>query len=582
MSTAIHVKQPSGLGEIPTGRMAAFFRERGALLLLGLFVSFLVVSAVYWMEANTAPPAWDQSWYLETSERLWTTLRVQGFVAFLDAVAHAFSGIKAPLISLLPLPFYFTIGHGKLAVELTLLVIIVLFSLILFKLVRVIAGPWQALIAVIVTNTMPLVLGLSREFLVEYGLMTLVTLWMLLLIGSRGFRVMRSNIGLGIVSGLGLLMKANFPLYVFGPAAFVLYRRWREDGFDAKTWGRDLGVVAIIGLLIAGIWYAPNFLQVFGFAFSATFGQLSLDYSIRASSADPLTAFLSAVGEYWTVVINLAASTYYAIIFAAALLCSIVLIVLSKRLKHNLPERAIRHDGSVLLLLWFILPFFVSTLSNNKDYRYVLPALPALGIGIALLLFRALPWRRVRAFVLPLLLVFPFVLFINITFPQISLPYIANQRWIFLSNNLSYAHRPVNQTWPHLEIINAVLADAKKHDPMIGPSRLQRVLLVVDLNYYNQNNFSYYSAYLNAPLIFSALLTRDEEEWRERRDYLLHSEYALTKETGDQGPPFTIFMNARIREELANGTLAFVPVTRFRLPDGSDSILYRNTKVIKP
>jgi len=107
-------------------------------------------------------------------------------------------------------------------------------------------------------------------------------------------------------------------------------------------------------------------------------------------------------------------------------------------------------------------------------------------------------------------------------------------------------------------------------------------MLLVDLDYYNMYNFGYYSAYVNAPLIFSVLVTRNYKDWLDRRDYLLESEYALTKETGDLGPPSTTYMDPSIRQMLADGALPFVPVTQFRLPDGSASILYRNTQLTGP
>ena len=126
--------------------------------------------------------------------------------------------------------------------------------------------------------------------------------------------------------------------------------------------------------------------------------------------------------------------------------------------------------------------------------------------------------------------------------------------------------RPVDQQWPQLEIIQSILADAKKRDPVTEPLHKPRTLLVVDHPFFNQNNFGYFSAYLNVPLVFSVVGTRSERDWPGRRDYLLKSEYALTKESGDQGPTYTTFMNTQIRQMLAEGALPFVQVSRFLYP----------------
>ena len=396
-------------------------RNRRVFVLLVIFIGFLLVSAFYWMEANTLPPRWDQSWYLENSERFLTALDVQGFRGFLDTILHAFSGTKAPLISLLPLPFYFIIGHGKLAVELTMLVIIAVFCLVFFRLVRVISGPWEALVAVIILNTMPLAFGLSREYLVEFSLMTLVTLWILLLVYSRGYRVKRYNIGLGIVLGLGLLMKIDFPLYVTGPATYVLYRRWREDGLADSAWIRDLSIICLVGLPMAAIWYLPNLSSVLEFASSMSVGKIPSDYSISFFGAKSLMAFLAVTGQYWNVVINLAVSTYYTIVLAVAWSGSLILIV-TRRWFRVISENPIRHAGMEIFLWWFVVTYIVLSLSFNKDYRYGLPALPALGALISLLLFRVLPWPRVRMVALPLVLAFPLVSFIYITYPGANAP----------------------------------------------------------------------------------------------------------------------------------------------------------------
>ena len=64
-------------------------QQRVLNLLLAAFILFLVSTSFYWMETNTAPPHWDQSWYLETSERLFVALHQQGFAPFLDTLMHA-------------------------------------------------------------------------------------------------------------------------------------------------------------------------------------------------------------------------------------------------------------------------------------------------------------------------------------------------------------------------------------------------------------------------------------------------------------------------------------------------------------
>jgi hypothetical protein len=523
------------------------------------------------MQTNTAPPPWDQSWYLQTSEDLFYALQEHGLPGFLGTLSHAFGGMKAPLISLLPLPFYFTIGHGKDSIIAINLALIVIFCFIFFRLVRELAGPWPALVAVMISSTMPLTIGLSRQFLVEYGLMTLVTGWLFFQWRSDYFRSLSHKIILGIILGLGLLMKASFPLFIAGPVMLGLYRRWQEEKFILKKWVYDFALIGLIGAAIASIWYLPNALRVAKFAFSAGFGSLATDYSFGIPWA------WETLSRFWQIIINLGISTYYGALLLAMLALWVIQSLLSRVLRRELSatRHSYKQDSVIFLLLWFVIPFLVLSLGVNKDYRFILPALPALGALLVLLLFRVVPSGLWRGFLLSATLAFPIFMFCHFTFPDMQKLYWANRSWIWLTSSLGYTTRPIQEKWPQIEIISTILSDAQKTGPLPGPLHKPRTLLVVDHRFFNQNNFSYYAAFLNTPLIFSAVNARSQEEWPARREYLLQSQYALTKESGDQGAPFNSVMNPEIRKMLASGELPFVEVARFELPDGSESILYR-------
>ena len=191
---------------------------------LVVFTFYLLVVNRDYYRADTQVPSYDEAWYLETSLHLYHRLTDGGLTEFLDAYRRAF-GVKAPLLSVLPLPFYLLCGAGRESAMLVNSLLVVVANLYLFLLVRRLYSPSAGLAAVVYYQTMPLACGLSRSFMVEYGLAALVLVFLYYLVASDGLTRRRENIALGVVLGLGLLLKVLFAAFVAGPLLLALYRR---------------------------------------------------------------------------------------------------------------------------------------------------------------------------------------------------------------------------------------------------------------------------------------------------------------------------------------------------------------------
>ena len=252
---------------------------------------------------NSAPPAWDDAWYLEVSFRLWAALK-DSPLAFARAYLDAFH-IKAPLISLVPFPLYAIFGPGeRVAVWANL----PLAALAAWAWYRTAAAWWKdhprgrdaAALGGALTALVPLSYGLSRIFFVE----TLVSC-LLALFAWRCAAADRNDRAegarLGALLGLGLLAKVTFPLLAAG---FIWPARERLKP-HAK-------LALLIACLIAATWYASNGPYVLGFAWSAGFGRVAQDYSgagglgarvdwllavLRDGFSWPLAAAMAAVGS---------------------------------------------------------------------------------------------------------------------------------------------------------------------------------------------------------------------------------------------------------------------------------------------
>jgi len=167
------------------GLMSKICSDRYVLPLTCIIV-FFVITNIIWIRLDVAPPMWDQSQYLEGSKILYRTLVKEGVVSFLTAFSETFKN-KAPLIAALPIPFYILFGEGFKSALLMNLVFLVLSSCYLYRLCLLISGKKEAILSVFILNSFPLVFSLSREFLVDYGLMTFVILWMFYLLRSNCF-----------------------------------------------------------------------------------------------------------------------------------------------------------------------------------------------------------------------------------------------------------------------------------------------------------------------------------------------------------------------------------------------------------
>ena len=86
-------------------------RNKADIFILSLIIFFLGIN-VLWFSLDTRPPMWDQASYLWESIQLSHALEDGGIVALLRTL-HTTIRQRAPLISLLPAPFYLLFGNSE-------------------------------------------------------------------------------------------------------------------------------------------------------------------------------------------------------------------------------------------------------------------------------------------------------------------------------------------------------------------------------------------------------------------------------------------------------------------------------------
>jgi hypothetical protein len=562
-----------------------FLLDHFFTILLFLFIFAYVDVTYIYLRANTVPPRWDDSMYLEHSEIIFNAahghapynsaylnLTALGSLNLVSLYTHLLGGSHAPLITLLPIPNYFVFGTGFPGLAATFFELILAFNLIFYRLVSEIADRQTALLAVVITSTMPLTIGLSRYFLVEYGLMILVTLWVYLQIKCNHFREGRYNIWMGIVLGLGMLMKVTFPLYIIGPIIWGLTSVLAEPKFDKEKFiilFRNNLIVLLVGIMVMGTWYIPNIKQILTFAIGAGFGGPAQYYSI----GNPFE--VRVLLNYWLGVINGGISAYYFFILTFLSIIKGIRYIFEKRSTSILITESKTSIWTVFF--WFLVPFIVFSFGVNKDVRFLLPALPAMGFILAKMITTFFYKNNFGKAAIMLMMIFPCFLFGYTSLPLSSNYSLQVGPFLIIAPQINYAARPVSQSWPLEQMLLTINEDAKKNNLNNGNSPIF-VGVVPNHQFFNPNNWGYFSAHHNLPFTFELFEPLLNDDWTVQKDRIFAKDYLITK-TGDQGPSFAY--NPYLTPLLLNDELPFNELARFKLPDGSDGIIYKNDRIKK-
>ena len=433
---------------------------------------------VYYFHVSKRPTFWDDSSYLTGSLDLYDALTGKGVPGMVNAFSHLY-GNKAPLICVFPIPIYLLFGRDYDPRCLVGVGFLILMSIYIFRLGTCLWSPAEGLLAVAIAQTMPLLYGLTRQFLVDYGLAAMVVMWMFYLLCSGGFTT-RAILRLGALLGIGILMKITFPLYVGVPtllmAGLFIWRErvWR---FALRTILALCSILAIGGA-IASIWYIANLKTILGFALSAGYGKLSVNYGNTSVFSWPV------ISTYWALLVVCALSCWYAVLFLG---------LLPFWIKSLWSKGANNIGTGAVIFLWVLVPFAATTLGVNKDPRYTAPFLPALALFLAYLIRSVFGRTRFFPIIAGALMIVP-----TIAYASASLPALEHMgdfkigRWVFWSPHLAwYASVPASEGgWDQQQILNMVCSDAQTR-----PNGA-RVLIPIAHQYLNNANMAYYATRL--------------------------------------------------------------------------------------
>ncbi|HYM12775.1 MAG TPA: glycosyltransferase family 39 protein [Bryobacterales bacterium] len=506
-----------------------------------VFTLYLLWVNNSYYHANTRTPTYDEAWYLETSLHLYHRLTRGSLAEFLEAYRHAF-GVKAPLISVLPLPLYLLFGTSYPSALLVNSFFLVIINIYLFLLARRLFSAEVGLAATVFYQTMPLACGLSRAVLTEYGLAALVIVWLYYLAASERLSRGPANFALGVVLGLGLLMKILFPAFIAGPFLLVgmLRRRNPPSPPAERFWlwricaRRPFAAIAMPGLAIAATWYAFHLAELLRFAWQSSYGEIGENYAGGGLVAWVLRFLNEGTGCY----------------YAAALLVLGAAALAASRHRARWDFRA------WFLLAWLLPPLVAIAAGRNHLIRFILPLLPVFAIALAAAIF-SLGRRWILQAALALLVaIVPQRLYAALSY----FPHGAGHEhavrygpFILFSRDLGWAHPPVfEESWGQQRLLAAL------HRLSATAARSQYAIVAVEHVYLNANLLSYLNAYEEYPLLFTTPGYAESSLDRAiDRIYSFDARFLILGEGFRDLPPFLNRLNGDLQAAVARGELPF-------------------------
>jgi 4-amino-4-deoxy-L-arabinose transferase-like glycosyltransferase len=435
------------------------------LLVLGLIL-FHAINNWIWLTKNVASRGWDRMNALVNSLLYSDTLsRISLHALFKASVQDE---VRPPLFATsmaLMYKFFGVSTDVAVMVNVVYLAILVAAS---YGIGKKLGTRWSGLLSAFLVVALPLVFSMSRYAYFEFALTALVALSVYLLLASDGFQKRRNALLLGLVLGLGALLKRTFPVFVLGAIgvaalqAGLLPKFWSRLHRKPHIRWRDVGLALGGGLLLSALWYLPNqdlaqALPTGPWIFPVWWGLAAITIYFVLQPPSEETNFVAcgalgmSVASLWylphasfiqralragwgvddprgrtvnllnpvtyteylrSIVIGISLFYTLLLLFVAAML---VFIWLRRRPALNLVE--LLHSKWWLIVVSVLLPYLILSTSIYQEDRAVTPILPFLAIILAAMLLK-LPWRPLRITLIFLAVAFGLVQFFAISYTE--------------------------------------------------------------------------------------------------------------------------------------------------------------------
>jgi 4-amino-4-deoxy-L-arabinose transferase-like glycosyltransferase len=342
-----------------------------AALALALIFLMQAVPLVSFINSDSSPTAWDDSWHAMISLNIFRQItgRSAETTAALEKQYPIFgfaNNYYPPLYHILTFPFYLVFGeglHSALLVNLFFLAVIILSA---FFIGKKISGNLSGLLCAFFSSTIPLYSALMREYWIDFSLCAMVFLSLAFLVYSENFRSRKFSVLFGLSLAAGMLTKWTFIIYIFAPAALSIYHSLKCKEKDSAL--SNFIAAAAICALLSFFWYNYYHLK-------NLIPELSAFSGVGSAEGHPKVFSFAGITYYLRSALMNFSALYFALFSAGAFWMT--------------RKREISHYAKAALLSLAFIYLALSVIAN-KDAKYIAPAFAYLsccaGIGLSLLL----------------------------------------------------------------------------------------------------------------------------------------------------------------------------------------------------
>jgi 4-amino-4-deoxy-L-arabinose transferase-like glycosyltransferase len=320
-------------------------------LLLALLLAGLAAVVTVWLAVDRRPPEWDHANHLERALECHRILAEPGHDRVAEIIAT--SSFYPPLVLCATGLAYFVLPVTPLTAQLVMWGFLVAGTLAVWGLGRRLLDVEAGFLAAIMFATAPFVVFSLLRYQLDLPLASIVAIALYVLVRAQAFASLGWSLVLGVVLGVGMLIKPPFAAYLLPALIWSAWRAVRAPDRGARL--VRLALALLVGALVAGPWYGPRLaglpLQI-------------LNRSFKQAVESPPAMSSAGLAFYPRVFLPL-----------VGVLTGLLAVW---------GAWAVRRMPRARALVWTaLLPWGIFILIQNKNLRYALPLVPAVTLAAA-------------------------------------------------------------------------------------------------------------------------------------------------------------------------------------------------------
>ena len=532
-------------------------------------ILWMVGTNLIWILLDTRPPSYDQGLHLFRTFNYWEAIS-SGSENWWQDVLNV-EPFYPPFyhLSLIPLSLFFgfTLDTGVIGNSCYMVILI----LSAYGIGKLLYSRKVGLFSAFLISCYPMIVGMSREYILGIMLTSITTLAYYLFLKSENFENKKYSFLFALTYASGLMVKWTFFIYTF---PIVLAGLW-GDKINLKN--RIIQFIYYFGMILA-LLITPFFIFILG---SQRWIPLGLEFFliwvlIKSAPSVPISS---------NKIINLISLTCISILICfpwyahnliniliglskfafsgadpevGATSWSYYLKIIPVQLGYpllsiftiNLVFYFLKKDQTNWLIIsWLILPIIVMTFVDNKDSRYTMPTLPAMALitSAAIFHFENLPLKKLFLSITAGT-AFATSLYAGFFSPPAFLPYLGR-------DNL-----PITKHWP----INSILDDiVEEGNPKDGKYLSVRTL--ANYAFFQRGAFRDFAAFRQLPITMKGV----KRNVGEMTDFFITKSGDFSRQSSN-----AIQHRDRLLKDPAL-TKSFKLFRKYPLPDGTKGLVYK-------